>query len=503
MAVLRKLGKIQLSLSSKLILSMAGLVILSAVTSLLISNIIIHNQTRQLEQSLQRFSTQVQEVRKQNAQPASVTLDQIKQIVNNTDDATTPEATLQQINRTLRNSEGLTGVAFMRFVRDSGFPASDPICLLRPGPSGGADTNVIVANKDQAGGPKGSPPGRGDERCAPNNMDAIYNYPLGQAIGLGSLFSALCAVAVGFVLSRRIIRPLRALEQASERIVDGNYNHEIKLGGNDEIAKLANSFNRMAQALRLTEQKRKDLVADVSHELRTPLSSIQGYTEVLRDGLVPSRERQEEILGHVLKEVKHLTTMVNSMRAWVNNEQELEHLDVEAIPARYVAEMVLERFQPAATAKGVTLKLEIEQPEPQVLADTDALSHALSNLVDNALRYTPSGGTVVIKVGQTLKTRNDKSPQVSFEVSDTGIGIAPEHLPFIFERFYRVDKSRDRNTGGSGLGLAIVRDTVHALGGDVKIKSTPEQGTCVHFSLPGVRPAPAPRKRRTAALKTG
>src|SRR5690349_17968405 len=101
MAVLRKLGKIQLSLSSKLILSMAGLVILSAVTSLLISNIIIHNQTRQLEQSLQRFSTQVQEVRKQNAQPASVTLDQIKQIVNNTDDATTPEATLQQINRTL------------------------------------------------------------------------------------------------------------------------------------------------------------------------------------------------------------------------------------------------------------------------------------------------------------------------------------------------------------------------------------------------------------------
>jgi histidine kinase len=297
---------------------------------------------------------------------------------------------------------------------------------------------------------------------------------------------------------------VRALEQASELIADGNYNHEIKFNGRDELAHLANSFNRMALALRQTEQKRKDLVADVSHELRTPLASIQGYTEVLRDGLVPSRERQEEILDHVLKEVKHLTSMVNSMREWVNNEQALEHLDVEVMPARYVADMVVERFRPIATAKDIELKLEVAKPEPQVRTDANALSHALSNLVDNALRYTPEGGSVLIKIEQTKATMLDKTPQINFIVRDTGCGIAAEHLPFIFERFYRVDKSRDRNTGGSGLGLAIVRDTVQTLGGEVKIESTPGEGTCILFSLPAEQVArPVRAKRKVAALKAG
>jgi signal transduction histidine kinase len=474
---------------------MAGLVLLSAIISLLISNLIIHNQTRQLEDSLQRISTQIQEVKKQNAQPASVTVEQIQQILaDSNNDSDTSENILLEVRHALSNSDGLNGIAFLRIARDSGFPTSDPSCFLR------SNDNPEPARPTSRSSRSNVPPSNysSPERCA-TSADAFYNYPVGQSIAWGCLFSALCAVAVGFLLSRKITGPLRALEQASERIADGNYNYEIKLGGSDEITRLAHSFNRMAQALRLTEQKRKDLVADVSHELRTPLASIQGYTEVLRDGLVPSRERQEEILDHVLKEVKHLTGMVNSMRVWVNNEQSLEHLDLEVMPVRYIADMVVERFRPLATNKGINLELEMAQPELQVRTDADALSRALSNLVDNALRYTPEGGSITLKVNQ--EPRNGQTPRANFEVCDTGCGIAPEHLPFIFERFYRVDKSRDRTTGGSGLGLAIVRDTVHALGGDVKIESTVGEGTRILFSLPIVQPTRPSRKRRAATVE--
>jgi signal transduction histidine kinase len=489
MVVIRKIRNMRLSISTKLILSMAGLVVLSAVTSLLISNMIIHNQTRQLEESLQKISVQLQEARKQNAQPASVTVDQIKEIVNNTTTDDSPDVTLGQVRRALSNSDVVNGKAMLRIVRDSGFPVSDQNCLYRT-----AEISVRSPNPSVP-----PPPGPGPEKCS--DAGAFFSYPVGQAIAWGSLFSVLCAVALGFLISRNIIRPLRALEHASERIADGNYNHEIKLEDKDELGRLAHSFNRMARALRLTEQKRKDLVADVSHEFRTPLSSIQGYTEVLRDGLVPSRERQEEILDHILKEVKHLTGMVNSMRAWVSNEQSLEHLNIEEMPVNISAAMVVERFRPAAETKKVNLELDVAQPAPLVRADSDALNHILSNLVDNALRYTDEGGTIAIKIKQNSPALGDKQPEVHFEVSDTGCGIASEHLPFIFERFYRVDKSRDRMTGGSGLGLAIVRDTVQALGGDVKIESTPGKGTKILFNLPGVRPPRRERKRRPIALE--
>ncbi len=506
MLVINKIGKIKnikLSLSTKLILSMAGLVILSAVASLLISNMVINNQTRQLEDSVRRASTQIQEIRRQNVQPASTTIEQIRQILNNPDANDTPEALLGDVRRAMSNSDFVNGAAYLRIMRDSGFPVSEPGCFGPPPPGvSPGDVAVVIPR----GANRGVTPAlfSNNEKCTGSSVGAFYNYPVGQAIALGSLFSALCAVGLGFLLSRTIVRPVRALEQASQRIADGNYNHEIKLNGRDELAHLARSFNRMALALRQTEQKRKDLVADVSHELRTPLASIQGYSEVLRDGLAPSRERQEEILDHVLKEVKHLTSMVNSMREWVNNEQALEHLDVEVMPARYVADMVVERFRPTAAAKGIELELEVSKPEPQVRADADALSHALSNLVDNALRYTPEGGNVCVKIEQAKTTMLDKSPQVNFIVRDTGCGIAAEHLPFIFERFYRVDKSRDRNTGGSGLGLAIVRDTVQTLGGEVKIESTPGEGTSILFSLPAEPSAqPVRAKRKVAAFKAG
>ncbi len=468
---LRRFG--QFGLSTRIILSMAGVVFLTAIASVVIFNIIITNRTREAENNIQKVFTQIQDYKRQNQVPVQTSIDQIKAAVNNSD--LTPEAQLDQVRTAVRNSDSLNFRSIQNILRESGLPVSQGEGFREPPPptgQTGSTRNSII---------------KFDRKDIENTTEWWIFSPVIQASLWGSLIAAICAVLLGFVLSRTVIRPLRALERASERIADGNYNLEIVEGGKDDVGRLARSFNKMAHALRLTEQKRKELVADVAHELRTPLSSIQGYTEVLRDGLVPSRERQEEIYNHILKEVRHLTGMVESMRVWMSNEQALEHLNLEEIPARLPAQMVVERFRPAAEQKQVSLELEVETHkgvEPQVQADSDALGHILSNLVDNSLRYTPAGGSIRLKIGSPIRLAGERRRVVWFEVHDSGEGIPAEHLPFVFERFYRVDKSRDRNTGGTGLGLAIVRDTIQALGGEVQIESESGVGTTIRFWLP-------------------
>lgn len=482
----QQFGRVRFSLSTRFIMAMAGMVILTALASIVIFYIIITNQTRDLENGIQRAFVQFQDLRKQNQKPPEATIAQLKAILN--DSTLTAEAQITQVGRTLGDSDGISPPMFINILRDAGLPVSPQQRTVRlngppPGPTG---TNVYERRT------KG--PGVSAVAIAEETENRLFS-PVIQSFALGSLVAALGAVLLGFFLSRTVIRPLRALEQASERIADGNYKLELGPEGKDDLGRLARSFNRMAHALSLTEQKRKELVADVAHELRTPLSSIQGYTEVLRDGLVASRDRQEQIYDHILKEVRQLSTMVESLRVWMSNEQALEHLSIEEIPARLPVELVLERFGQEAAHKEVSLELKVDdsRSEPQIRADSDALAHVLSNLVDNALRYTPFGGSVRLNVAAPAQLSGSTQRVVWFEVADNGSGIAPEHLPFVFERFYRVDKSRDRMTGGTGLGLAIVRDTVLALGGEVQIKSEVGSGTTIRFWLPAAQ-LPAPRK---------
>jgi two-component system sensor histidine kinase BaeS len=303
------------------------------------------------------------------------------------------------------------------------------------------------------------------------------------------------------ILARTIIKPLKALEKASERIADGNYSLVLANEGKDDLGRLAASFNKMARALRRTEQKRKDLLADVAHELRTPLASIQGYTEAMRDGLVTNAQRQQEMYTHILQEVRHVTRMVDSLRIWMNNEQALEHLNVETLPARVPARQVLDRFSQQAEQSEVKLELKVASgpEEPQITVDDDAIKHVLSNLVDNALRYTPPGGTISLTISAPERKKGQKQRVIWFEVKDTGSGIPAEHLPFVFERFYRVDKSRNRVTGGTGLGLAIVKDTVEVLGGEISITSEPQKGTSVRFWLPAASSVSMPSRKMLLA----
>ena len=475
-----KLTQMRFSLSTRIIIAMGGVVLLTAISSIVIFNIIINNQLQEVEAGFRRNFPQYQDYHRPVPATPQLAVEQIKAIVN--DSSLSTDAQFTKISQSLRDNGMVSPQVFFKILRDAGMPVSVP-----QGQDGLSATPPPPPNLANGG------PGRllgGNNGSAEQRVENALLSPVVLSFALGSGVAAILAVVLGFFLSRTVIKPLKALEQASERIADGNYTLQVGPEGKDDVGRLARSFNKMAQALRLTEQKRKDLVADVAHELRTPLSSIQGYTEVLRDGLVPSRERQDEIYDHILNEVRQLTKMVESMRVWMSNEQALDHLNVEEVPAQLAAKMVVERFGPSADHKEIELNLEIE-PSAQAIevrADSDALNHVLSNLVDNALRYTPSGGTIRLKISGPDRLIGSREPVVWFEVEDNGTGISAEHLPFVFERFYRVDKSRDRNTGGTGLGLSIVRDTIQALGGEVRIESQVGVGTCLKFWLPVATP---------------
>jgi signal transduction histidine kinase len=474
------------SLTTRIILGMACVIALTALSSAFIFNTLITNQTREVENQLQKIAVQFQETRRQNPPPANtqnaaVNIEQIKAIVNNPN--LSAEAQLAQVRGALRN-DGISVVIFQNVLRDAGLP--------------------VRGIRDDGPGFKIPRPGTEfSVNFFGQQIESFTTSPLLQSALMGSLLAAIFAVLIGWMLARTIISPLRRLETASERIADGNYSLELPAYGKDDVGRLARSYNKMAQSLRQTEQKRKELVADVAHELRTPLSAIQGYTEVLRDGLVQNKERQNEIHNNILREVRHVTAMVESMRTWLTSERTLENLNVETVPARLPAQMVVERFSQKAAQQEVhlTLYVDDERGDPQVRADSEALTHVLSNLVDNALRYTPADGEIEVRVSapETLHGYTTKSKVVWYSVRDTGCGIPAEHLPFIFERFYRVDKSRDRLTGGTGLGLAIVRDTIQALGGEVKIESEPGVGTTIRFWLPAASTKPSATPELVAA----
>jgi signal transduction histidine kinase len=502
-----------LSLRSRIILSMASMVLITALACFVICVMVIDQRTRELESRLQSVQLTLP-----IPPDANITLDRIKKVINNSAD---PNEQLAQIRGMVRGNEFVSFDILQQVLYESGFP------VVRYSRSGRPPHEANQAPKPGYGDVIGGSPGvyyavpatpvegagklwfydaaltsSTISKPLPANMVKLvskasddfitkaFTVPLYNSMIIGSSISVLVAVVFGFFLSLTVIRPLRKLEQASERIADGNYTLELKKEGDDDLGRLARSFNKMSRALRQTEQKRKDLVADVSHELRTPLSSIQGYTEALRDGLIKSQDRVNDIYDHILKEVKHLTGMVNALRSWVSTEQALERLSPESFKVKPAVDSIINRFEPAANSKKVTLNVEYHT-ERDIWADVEAFSHVLSNLIDNALRYTPANGTI------TVKAHSPKQKYVWFEVSDSGSGISEEHLPFVFERFYRVDKSRSSETGGTGLGLAIVRDSVLTMGGDVKINSKVNEGTTVGFSLPIYQP----QKRETKLLK--
>lgn len=287
------------------------------------------------------------------------------------------------------------------------------------------------------------------------------------------------AVIVSIFVSRRVVIPIHQMTQASQRIAAGRYQERVDAISQDELGQLATSFNQMATTLEQTETRRRNLLADVAHELRTPLTSIKGYMEGLMDGVLPA---EPETFQQVYREADRLQRLVNDLRELSRVETGAYQLSFAPLSIVELVKQISARLQPQFEEKHIRLELDLPTKLPMVMADEDRLSQVLVNLMGNALQYTPAGGQVTVTVETTAEL---SPPYVRVIIQDTGIGIPAEHLPHLFSRFYRVDKSRSRAGGGSGIGLTITSHLVEAHHGCVWAESEGlGQGSTFGFTLP-------------------
>ncbi|MBK8782901.1 MAG: HAMP domain-containing protein [Anaerolineales bacterium] len=308
-----------------------------------------------------------------------------------------------------------------------------------------------------------------------NSFFQNYRASVTESLAIAATASVIAALLVSLFISRRIVAPVQTLNTASQHIADGQYNKRVEITGEDELAQLATSFNQMASQLEQVENKRRQLIGDVTHELRTPLTSIKGYMEGLVDGVLPATP---ETYDQIHNEASRLARLVDDLQELSRVEANAFSLDIHPTDLSSLVGTILKRLSPQATVKRITLRSNLPANLQHVLADEDRITQVLTNLVANALQYTPEDGSVTISAIQ-------KDDEVIVSVKDSGIGIPPEHLKNLFTRFYRVDKSRSRNAGGgSGIGLTIARHLVEAHGGRIWVESEGEgKGSTFSFSL--------------------
>ncbi len=294
------------------------------------------------------------------------------------------------------------------------------------------------------------------------------------ALAIAAAASAAIAVALGFLLARLITKPLRELTTAARQIAGGDLGQQVTVRSRDELGDLATQFNHMSADLAQSNQLRRQMTADIAHDLRTPLTVISGYLELLRDQVLKPTPERFSVLYDETQILQRLVDDLHTLSLADAGELPLQRRPTE--PAQILAH-VAETYGHAAEQAGVSLAMRETGPLPEANVDYERMSRALGNLVSNALRYTPAGGTICLSAGQS-------DGRLLLSVSDTGSGISAEHLPNIFERFYRADASRHQDSGGSGLGLAIVRSIVEAHGGSIGVQSNLGQGTTFTISLP-------------------
>ncbi|MCK6581373.1 MAG: ATP-binding protein [Anaerolineae bacterium] len=295
------------------------------------------------------------------------------------------------------------------------------------------------------------------------------------AIVIGGIIASAVAAAISLLISRRIVRPVRAVAKVSRYIAKGHYASRVEVNSTDELGELAVSFNQMAAALANTETTRRQLLADISHELKTPLASIKAYMEGFQDGVIaPTKEH----FYQVHREADRLQRLVNDLQELSLVAEGAVKINPTVCLAAPIVESVVERLQPQFEVKGISLTTEISPNLPAVCVDRERIEQVLINLLGNGLQYTPVGGRVVAKIDR----HNDS---LRFVVQDTGIGIAPDNREWVFQRFFRVDKSRARSRGGSGIGLTIARYLVEAHHGRIWVESPGEnQGSTFYFTVP-------------------
>ena len=313
--------------------------------------------------------------------------------------------------------------------------------------------------------------------AAPRPPANDYIARINQNLLVGVLGAAALSLLLGWFLSSSLIRPVKELIHATRDVAQGNLEREVPVRSKDELGELTKSFNQMNVQLKQSRDLRRKMTADIAHELRTPLSIILGHTEALSEGkLAPS----PETFDIVYDEAKRLALLVEDLRTLSLSEAGELTLALEAASPADLIERVISAYLPKAHALNISLESSAEANLPDVNIDPHRINQVFGNLLDNALRYTPSGGSVRLSAQAV-------SAGIEFRIRDSGPGISEVDLPYIFDRFYRGDKSRSRQDGGSGLGLAISKSIIEAHGGQIHAESPAGEGTAIVFVLPIVQ----------------
>lgn len=297
---------------------------------------------------------------------------------------------------------------------------------------------------------------------------------LGRTLWIAGLSGVALAIFLASLFTRQIVAPLAKVSAAARRIAQGNLAQRVDVHGSGELAELGKSFNLMAETLSHDRELRQNMVADIAHELRTPLSILQGNVEAMLDNVL---EVNTDNLTSLHQETLLLARLVDDLRTLSLAETGQLRFQPGATDLKEVASQVIDGFQTQLATKNITLTLEASDDLPQAWVDPDRTAQVMRNLLSNAAHYTAEGGNITVRL--TAETDG-----ITTSVVDTGVGIPPENLPYVFDRFYRVDRSRRRSTGGSGLGLAIVKQLVEAQGGRLWVDSVVGKGSTFAFQLP-------------------
>jgi signal transduction histidine kinase len=301
---------------------------------------------------------------------------------------------------------------------------------------------------------------------------AMFDESVTRVLIVTTVLALLASLGLAIVLARAVTRPLDGIARAARRLAEGNYAVRVDRPAAPELASLADSFNQMAVGLEDQERLRRDLISNFAHELRTPLTNLRGYLQALRDGVMPT---STEVFASLDQEVDRLYRLSLSLDELGTRESRTARYGLDTIDLGQVIEAALNLSQPGFDRRSIEVELALTAGL-RVLANPDHIAQVLLNLFQNAARYTPEGGSV------SIRAEGDEG-SVVVSVINSGEGIPAVDLPHVFERFYRVEKSRDRSRGGAGIGLAVVKQLVEATGGRVGVES--DRGvTRFWFSLP-------------------
>jgi len=360
----------------------------------------------------------------------------------------------------------------------------------RPGPIGGiypvpgGQTFIFVAEPVIGLPGATGPPGTVSPTILA--MAKPYTRPLATFVeyfGQPFLWAGIVALAVSIIiavlLARSVYIPVRRVTNAAEEIAKGHYEQEVPVDGPEEVQALAQSFNQMSKEVKRSQQMLRDFVADVSHELRSPLTSIKGFAQAIVDGTAKGKEAQLKAAVVIEDESKRMMRLVEELLEFSRLESGQIKMASESVDLKELLQQCYEIFVMRAEEKGVNLKIAVEALPP-VTGDIDRLEQVFSNLLDNALKHTPSGGDV------TITARQPNTASIEISITDTGPGISAEQMRHVFERFYKADPSAGK--AGAGLGLAIARQIVLAHSGDINARSSVGKGTEFLVSLPTAAP---------------